>query len=144
MELEQTLIDLGAQPLSKCKQGKVIRTYLNGVLGNTDGTKAINLSTTGDAALAIIYSQPDMLKQSTILTKNFGGARDNNRYPTIVTVVICSLIAFFCAMVYRELGSDVPLSQGAVDVLNHIVDKIGEHIPAIIDKLFEHWFGPAD
>lgn len=129
MNLEETLIKYGSCPLAEIPNGKVICTYLNGMLGADSGIKTDML---GEDALNKIYAVTDPAKQTLILSKAFSVIRDNNTYKNTVLGFSTGIVIMGIVLATNVLTGSEQVSKESTDVLKLIVQGTFEVLKMII------------
>jgi hypothetical protein len=120
MTLEEALIDLGDDPLSKSPFSKTIRAFVNASLGGVL-TAPITLDTPGSSILSAVYQVQDTVKQERTLAKALGVVRGKDSYRTLVVAIAVFLVVIGVTMSAAEILDDTPLSHNYGEVVLEIV-----------------------
>lgn len=120
MTLEEALIDLGDDPLSKSPFSKTIRAFVNASLGGVL-TTPITLDTPGSSILSAVYQVQDTVKQERALAKSLGVVRGKDSYRTLVVAIAAFLVVIGVTMSAAEILDDTPLSHNYGEIVLEIV-----------------------
>jgi hypothetical protein len=132
MTLEEALIDLGDEPLSKSPFSKTIRAFVNATLG---GDTPITLDMPGSTVLSQVYQCPDQVKQDRMLNKSLGAVRGKDSYQTAILVLAVPLVVVFVLIALAEVFNDTPLSHNYFDLLMEMIKGTF----GLIGQLIEGW-----
>lgn len=133
MTLEEALIDLGDDPLSKSPFSKTIRAFVNASLGS-DAAAPITFDMPGSSVLSTVYQVQDTVKQERMLAKPLGVVRGKDSYKTLMLIIAALLVFIGVTVSTAEIMDDTPLShnygeiilelvKGSFGLLEHLIDR---------------------
>lgn len=120
MTLEEALIDLGDDPLSRSPFSKTIRAFVNASLGSVIATP-ITFDMPGSSILSVVYQVQDTAKQERMLAKPLGVVRGKDSYRTLVVAIASFLVIIGITMSAAEIMDDTPLSHNYEEVVLEVV-----------------------
>jgi hypothetical protein len=127
MNLEETLSNLGENPLSCTPHARQIKAFLNGML-NAAGGELVTLSTPADKILTLIYGLADTAKQERILGKEYKGVRNSDTYRHVVLCMSATLVAIALSVSFSVVMNEGPMDDATGGLLKAIVLGVFELI----------------
>lgn len=130
MNIEEALIDLGDQPLSKSPYAKTVMTLTNSLLMASGQT--ITLDMPGHQVLSLIYQHTDSTLQSRILHRELRAIRSTDRYRHLILGFSIVIAVLAVGLASAEVFSDAPVNDGHNQVMIELIHGMFEVLKLIL------------
>lgn len=132
MTLEEALISLGSQPLSKSQYSQAIYSIVKASVGAPG--EQITKDTLGHQILGIIYQMPNVKCRKELLTRKLGRVRNADIYKQVVVASAVVLVMVVVVVSLIEVLSEAPVSGDYADVLKTAVISFFEVLKMLINE----------
>ncbi|AEH03584.1 virion structural protein [Pseudomonas phage PhiPA3] len=131
MTLEDTLSNMGAEPISAAENFRQMMAFLNGSLIRA-GQEKVTEATPSDQVLQAIYSIPDQAQREAILFREYKEMPKKDSYKSVVIGATTIIAAIVIAALVGIVKAEGPMDANTADLFKLISQGLIELLKAII------------